>query len=302
MARKSQGPSGVNLKIANDLMQMVERGDELTKARDCIFNSPFLEAYRCKIGSKAKSGAYSPLGLPLIDLVSSDDGRKVIDTSMQAVISVARGLNWKSANQNQRDLAAAAGFLMDSMGYAVDPEIKSLATEHAANFRSGGSESSSSTRAPADVLDDGCRYLYLVEVPNAPVFKLGTLKADHSRGRKTVLDRFLNRNDPALPTCCDVKWDPTKLVIKHVVKTVLEPQDPDVPIHEQLRAAAKEDGLLNCGKTEFHDRALLKTCRDLMNAQRDDQADVLADVSADIEAASEKAWISRYMTDGKVLQ
>jgi hypothetical protein len=160
---------------------------------------------------------------------------------------------------------------MDLMGYTVELEIKSLANEHAVNFQSGGSAASSSTKAPlqsiaangpliVQLLDDGCRYLYLVEVPNSPVFKLGTLKADHSRGRKTALDRF-----PPTPTCCDVKWDPTTLVLKHLVKTALQPDEPDVPIHERLRAAAKEEHLLDCGQTEFHDRALMSKCRWLMD-------------------------------------
>ena len=113
------------------------------------------------------------------------------------------------------------------------------------------------------LLDDGRRYLYLVEVPNSPVFKLGTLKADHSRGRKTVLDRFLNRTAPPTPTCCE--WDPTTLVLKHLVKTALQPDEPDVPIHERLRAASKEEHLLDCGQTEFHDRALMSKCRWLMD-------------------------------------
>ncbi len=272
---KSQGPSGVKLTIANDMKKMVESGDNLTKARGVIFDTAYLDAYRCKVGSKAKSDTYSPYGLPLIEIMKTDEGRKVIDTAMQAVVSIARDLNWKSASQHQRDLAAAAGQLMDLLGFPLEPEIKALANEHAANFQSGDSPSSSSCVSELtcqrhcplilQALDDGCRYLYLIEVPNCPVFKLGTLKAEYSRGRKTVQDRFINRTPPALPRCCDVKWDPNTLVLKHLVKTALEPIDPDVVIHERLRAAAKEENLLNCGQTEFHDRALFTKCKRLMD-------------------------------------
>ena len=167
--RKSQGPSGVELTIMKDMKEMVESEVTLNRARETIVNDAFVDAFRCTLGSKAKAGTYTPYGLPLIDIMLTDEGRKVIDTAMQAVVSVTRKLNWTSASQNQRDLAAVAGHLMDTMGYPLEPEIRTLAHEHASSFRSGGSSSSSSlphaNSIPTDrpyllqLLDDGRRYL-----------------------------------------------------------------------------------------------------------------------------------------------
>ena len=112
---RSQGPSGVKLTIIDDMTQMIGSEVTLNRAKEIIVVNCFLDSYRCTLGSKAR-GTYTPHGLPLIDIMLQEEGRKVIDTAMQAVVSVGRDLNWKSASQHQRDLAAVASHLMDLMG------------------------------------------------------------------------------------------------------------------------------------------------------------------------------------------
>ena len=263
----------MSLAAQDDLKQMIVNELTWNQAREFILGSPYLDAFRCKIGSRGKEGAYNPYGLPLIDLMKSEDGRKRIDVAMRGVISVARGLGWKESNEHQRSLAAAVGHLMGLMKIGVEPEIASIAKQMSADFQPGGTSSSSrSTVAECihplntKVLDDGCRYLYMIQVTDCMVFKLGTFLADHARGRKTMLDRYLGREKPpALPTCTPVNWLGDSLVVKHLMKTSIEDEKPDKPIHAKLRELAKDQDLLNCGQTEFHDRALWFNCKQMVD-------------------------------------
>jgi hypothetical protein len=281
--KKSLGPSGVLLTVDDDLKQMVENEVTLNQAKEFIVGCPYLYNFRCEIGVRAKEGEYTPYGLPLIDVMKTADGRKKIDVAMQATICSARGDGWKSSNDRQRSLGVAAGYLMVLMKMKVEPEIASIAIQTAADYQTGGT--SSSSRSPVavnplntKVLDDGCRYLYMIQVPDCMVFKLGTFKADHARGRMTVLDRYLGREKPpALPTCTPVNWLGDALVVKHLVQTSTEDEKPDVPIHAKLRELAKAQELLECGQTEFHDRALWFNCKQLV----DEMADGLCNVQTD---------------------
>ena len=121
-------------------------------------------------------------------------------------------------------------------------------------------------------LPDGV-YIYLIEVADSPVFKLGTVTIHHKVhattgqpcGRRCIAHRYFlgGREMPPPGRHFTGAWSKDRLSLKH---HVLGSREDEGDIHAELRKLAVELGFLRGNpREEFHDNRLMLTAIRLMN-------------------------------------
>ena len=138
------------------------------------------------------------------------------------------------------------------------------------------------------LLPDGV-YIYLIEVADCPVFKLGTVtirsKWDASLGRpcgrRCIAHRYFlgNREKPPPSRHLTGVWSKDRLSLRHHLEGSAAEEGE---IHAELRKLAKELGFLqgNPGG-EFHDNRLIPTAIRMMNQLVAKRAAIVAANDAD---------------------
>ena len=231
--------SGITLDIA----QQLDDVDPET-AENIIEQHSFLKSFKsAQKGLQDKS---------MMEMLSMPAGLKAVEFAMTAIVSPT----W-TPTAAQLNMAGAFGKLMLLLGLPVHSDVVQVVDAQELAFNAD-LEETAARGLNAETFPDGARLLYIVEVDNSPVFKLGTFLTDYSRNRRGVLDRYRTRpTPPTLPADVPVNWAMTALTVRKAVVCRSEDPKPDFEIHRRLRDMAKTHGLILCGQTEFHDRALL---------------------------------------------
>ena len=236
-SKKKAVPPGIQLDVARRLGDV----DAVAAAR-VVSDSVYLAAFRSSVKDCS--------GLGILELLASPAGLKCTQYAMTAICSPT----WKPTAQ-QELLAAAMGHFMQLLNLEVPAKVLPVMEKCKLQF-----EVAMAKEPELNLKEwpDKTRVLYIIEVRNCSVFKLGTFLVDYKRKRRTVMCRYRRRDEPpTLPDSVDVDWSMEKLTVRRVIVVPVLPKNPDFDIHKRLRKMAKDKNLILCGETEFHDRALL---------------------------------------------